>query len=140
MCTLTCIIVLKIMLKKSEEFYFGFELFDDFDLIERLRRLLIGNCSYVKVDIFFSRALLSNCFNSFLINNNNRRIVMKDSDMISKEEHELNYLLKKWEKKQSIANRNKLIKKLDEFNADPNYRNSNREDFYRYVNFIDSLE
>ena len=65
---------------------------------------------------------------------------MKDSDMISKEEHELNYLLKKWEKKQSIANRNKLIKKLDEFNADPNYRNSNREDFYRYVNFIDSLE
>ncbi len=65
---------------------------------------------------------------------------MKDSEMISKEEHELNYLLKKWSKKQSIGNREKLTKKLDEFNADPNYRKSNREDFYRYVNFLDTLE
>ncbi len=60
--------------------------------------------------------------------------------MISKEDHELNNLLRKWNKKQSIKNREKLIKKLDEFNADPNYRKSNREDFYRYVNFIDTLE
>jgi hypothetical protein len=65
---------------------------------------------------------------------------MNDSELISKEEHELNYLLKKWEKKQSIENRSKLVKKLDEFNADPNYRASHREDFYMYVNFIDSLE
>ncbi len=65
---------------------------------------------------------------------------MKDSEMISKEEHELNYLLRKWGRKQSKANRERLTKKLDEFNADPNYRNSNREDFYRYVNFIDTLE
>lgn len=65
---------------------------------------------------------------------------MKDAEMISKEEHELNYLLKKWGKKQSIENREKLSKKLDEFNADPNYRTHNREDFYRYVNFLDTLE
>lgn len=65
---------------------------------------------------------------------------MKDSEMISKEEHELNYLLKKWGKRQSIENRQKLTKKLDEFNDDPNYRTSNREDFYRYINFLDTLE
>lgn len=65
---------------------------------------------------------------------------MKDAEMISKEEHELNYVLRKWGKKQSISNRQKLIKKLDEFNADPNYRTHCREDFYRYVNFIDTLE
>ena len=63
-----------------------------------------------------------------------------DADLISKEEHELNYLLKKWGKKQSIANRENLIRKIDEFNANKNYRNSNREDFYNYVNFIDTLE
>ncbi len=65
---------------------------------------------------------------------------MKDAEMISKEDHELNYLLKKWNKKQSIENREKLVKKLDEFNADPNYRKHNREDFYQYVNFLDTLE
>ncbi len=63
-----------------------------------------------------------------------------DAELISKEEHELNYLLKKWDKKQSIANREKLTRKIDEFNADPNYRAHNREDFYAYVNFLDSLE
>lgn len=63
-----------------------------------------------------------------------------DADLISKEEHELNYLLKKWNKKQSIANRKQLIGKIDEFNGNQNYRTSNREDFYKYVNFIENLE
>ncbi len=52
----------------------------------------------------------------------------------------MNYLLKKWNKKQSIENRKKLVKKLDEFNADKNYRTHNREDFYKYVNFIETFE
>ena len=63
-----------------------------------------------------------------------------DAELISKEEHELNYLLKKWGKKQSIDNRAKLTGKIDEFNANSNYRTHNREDFYTYVNFVDSLE
>jgi hypothetical protein len=70
----------------------------------------------------------------------NQGLMTIDAEMISKEEHELNYLLKKWEKKQSIENRAKLVKKLDEFNADPNYRTSNRVDFYQYIHFINSLE
>ena len=64
----------------------------------------------------------------------------KDSDTISKETHELNYLLKKWNKRQSQGNRDKLVAKIDEFNANKNYRSHNREDFYAYVNFIDTLE
>lgn len=64
----------------------------------------------------------------------------QDAELISKEEHELNYLLKKWNKKQSISNREKLIQKIDEFNDHPNFRAHNREDFYNYVNFIDTLE
>ena len=63
-----------------------------------------------------------------------------DASLISKEEHELNYLLRKWNKKQSIENRQKLADKVDEFNANSNYRTSNREDFYTYVNFVDTLE
>ena len=64
----------------------------------------------------------------------------QDSELISKEEHELNYLLKKWNKIQSNSNRKKLSTKLDEFNADSNYRTHNREDFYRYIAFLDTLE
>ena len=63
-----------------------------------------------------------------------------DAEMISKEEHELNYLLKKWNKKQSIPNREKLVQKIDEFNANPNFKTHNREEFYIYLNFIDTLE
>ena len=63
-----------------------------------------------------------------------------DAELISKEEHELNYLLKKWDKRQSQSNRDKLVNKIDQFNSDPNYRNHNREDFYIYVNFVDTLE
>ena len=63
-----------------------------------------------------------------------------DAAKISKEEHELNYLLKKWKKKQSQSNRKKLAKKITEFNANKAYRTNNREDFYTYVNFVDTLE
>lgn len=64
----------------------------------------------------------------------------QDAELISKEEHELNYLLKKWNKKQSIPNREKLVQKIDEFNANPKFRTHNREDFYTYLNFIDTLD
>ncbi len=63
-----------------------------------------------------------------------------DAELVSKEEHELNYLLKKWNKTQSGSNRSKLSDKLDEFNAHPAFRNHNREDFYKYIGFMDSLE
>jgi len=56
-----------------------------------------------------------------------------DRDLISKEEHELNYVLKKWEKHQSITNREILAKKLDEFKADDSYAPHNRENFYKYA-------
>ena len=56
-----------------------------------------------------------------------------DRDLISTEEHELNYVLKKWEKKQSIANREVLIDALKKFNADVNYKPHNRENFYKYA-------
>ncbi|MCZ6533567.1 MAG: hypothetical protein O7A08_11465 [SAR324 cluster bacterium] len=63
-----------------------------------------------------------------------------DAELVSKEEHELNYLLKKWNKTQSGSNRKKLSKKIDEFNAHPDFRNHNRKDFYKYVGFMDTLE
>ena len=63
-----------------------------------------------------------------------------DAELISTEEHELNYLLKKWNRKQSISNREKLVHKIEEFNSISKFRTHNREDFYTYVNFIDTLE
>ncbi len=64
----------------------------------------------------------------------------RDADKISKEEHELNYLLKKWKKKQSISNRKTLAGKIDKFNANKAYRTHNREDFYKTVDFLHELE
>jgi len=56
-----------------------------------------------------------------------------DKDLISKEEHELNYVLKKWDKKQSAENREKLAAALDTFKADENFKPHNRENFYKYA-------
>lgn len=57
----------------------------------------------------------------------------KDADLISTEEHELNYVLKKWDKKQSKANRETLTAALKAFNGDAAYKPHNRENFYKYA-------
>ena len=62
-----------------------------------------------------------------------------DRDLVSKEEHELNYLLTKWEKKQSIANRDILANVIDDFKADDSYSPHNREVFYQYVDDNDVI-
>ena len=66
-----------------------------------------------------------------------------DEQLISKEDHELNYLLKKWGKKQSQKNRDFLSKKLDEFNTLGNkfgYRKNFREDFYKFMDPMSEFE
>src|SRR4030042_1517283 len=67
----------------------------------------------------------------------------EDRDTISNEEHELNYLLKKWGKKTNEANRKILSDALDKFKDDNSFENHNRENFYYYskqMNIGDSLE
>lgn len=56
-----------------------------------------------------------------------------DRDLISSEEHELNYVLKKWGKKQSVINREVLLKHFKEFKADAEWKPHNRENFYKYA-------
>jgi|GEM_PF-764599 len=56
-----------------------------------------------------------------------------DRDLISTEEHELNYLLQKWDKKQSIENREALTKIIKDFKSDADFKPHNRENFYLYV-------
>ena len=66
-----------------------------------------------------------------------------DRDLVSSEDHELNYLLQKWEKKQSKENREKLAGELKKFKSDDEYKPHNRENFYKYVedkNIKDILE
>jgi hypothetical protein len=65
-----------------------------------------------------------------------------------KKDHEYNYLLKKWlnhrlekwGKKQSIENRKKLVKKLEELKSNPGYQASNRENPELLFNLIDTLD
>ncbi len=66
-----------------------------------------------------------------------------DAEMISKQPHELNYVLKKYGKRQTAANREKFEALLDEFRADEDYKPHLREDFYRYIedkNAFDAME
>lgn len=70
-------------------------------------------------------------------------MAFNDSDFISKEEHELDYVLKKWGKRGTGANRQTLIKALDEFNRDPAYPAHTRKDFYAWAEgkaFMNALE
>lgn len=63
----------------------------------------------------------------------------KDSELISSQTHELNYLLKKWGKKQSRENRQILRDTLKDFRADEAYKPHTREYFYKYVEDHDIL-
>ncbi len=56
-----------------------------------------------------------------------------DADMISKQDHELNYVLKKYNKRSTAANRKKFVTLLDEFVEDDAYGPHLREQFYKYI-------
>lgn len=56
-----------------------------------------------------------------------------DAEVISTEDHELNYVLKKYNKRQTAANRKAFVALLDEFKADAGYEPHLREQFYRYI-------
>jgi small subunit ribosomal protein S6 len=66
-----------------------------------------------------------------------------DAEIISTEDHELNYVLKKYGKRQTAANREKFVILLDEFKADAGYGPHLREQFYKYIedkNAFDIME
>ncbi|MCK4796144.1 MAG: hypothetical protein KAT05_02115 [Spirochaetes bacterium] len=56
-----------------------------------------------------------------------------DNSLISTEEHELKYLLRKWKKMQSNDNQKVLIKKIKDFKSIKKYEPHERKDFYKYV-------
>ena len=60
-------------------------------------------------------------------------MTFKDSEYIAKDEHELNYVLKKYEKRQTQENRVKFADMLDAFRKDDSYKPHKRDDFYRYI-------
>jgi len=56
-----------------------------------------------------------------------------DGDFISKEKHELDYVLRKWGKRTTQENRDILAAALDRFNADKALEPHTRELFYKYA-------
>ena len=60
-------------------------------------------------------------------------MVFKDSELIAQEDHELNYVLKKYEKRQTKGNRALMRQFLKKFRQEPTYTPHKRRDFYRYV-------
>jgi small subunit ribosomal protein S6 len=66
-----------------------------------------------------------------------------DAEVISTEDHELNYVLKKYNKRQTAGNRAKFVELLDTFKADSEYAPHLREQFYKYIedkNAFDAME
>ena len=66
-----------------------------------------------------------------------------DAEIISTEDHELNYVLKKYGKRSTAANRKKFVTLLDEFKADADYAPHLRVEFYKYLedkNAFDIME
>jgi len=60
-------------------------------------------------------------------------MAFEDKDFISKEKHELDYVLRKWNKRTTQSNRDLLIQALDAFNADASLEPHKREQFYGYA-------
>lgn len=56
-----------------------------------------------------------------------------DADFISKEGHELDYVLRKWKKRGTAANRALLVEALDRFNADQTWKPHTRAKFYEFA-------
>jgi len=67
-------------------------------------------------------------------------MAFKDSDFISKDDHELNYVLKKYSKRQTKGNRFSLLESLRAFKNNSGYAPHNRRDFYRYVDVTGCIE
>jgi len=70
-------------------------------------------------------------------------MAFKDRDMISKDDHELNYVLKKYKKRQTKFNRSTLLDILSSFRSDETYKPHFRADFYKYIsdkNSFSSME
>ena len=65
--------------------------------------------------------------------------IPSDRDQISKQDHELDYVLKKYGKRQTKDNREKLSDALDTFRKDDSYETYFRADFYNYVENNDAL-
>lgn len=66
-----------------------------------------------------------------------------DSEVISTEDHELNYVLKKYGKRQTAGNRAKFVELLDTFKAEGDYAPHLREQFYKFIedkNAFDVME
>lgn len=64
----------------------------------------------------------------------------EEKDFVSKEKHELDYLLGKWGKRASDENRDMLIEALDRFRAEAGFSPHKREQFYAFVEEVDLLE
>jgi len=60
-------------------------------------------------------------------------MAFSDKDFISTEKHELDYVLRKWSKRTTQENRDKLVEALDAFNADASLEPHLREQFYEYA-------
>jgi hypothetical protein len=65
--------------------------------------------------------------------------IPSDRDQISKQDHELDYVLKKYGKRQTQDNRKKISDALDTFRKDDSYETYLRADFYNYVEKNDAL-
>ncbi len=65
--------------------------------------------------------------------------IPSDREQISKQDHELDYVLKKYGKRQTQDNREKLSDALDTFRKDDSYETYLRADFYSYVEKNDAL-
>jgi len=64
----------------------------------------------------------------------------EDRDLVSTQTHELNYLLQKWDKKQSRKNRDILRDVIRDFKDDTSFKPHIREIFYKYVDEYDILQ
>jgi hypothetical protein len=64
----------------------------------------------------------------------------EEKDFVSKEKHELDYLLGKWGKRASDENRDMLIEALDRFRAEAGFSPHKREQFYAFAEEVGLLE
>jgi hypothetical protein len=64
----------------------------------------------------------------------------EDKDFISKEKHELDYVLGKWGKRATDENRDMLIEALDRFHAEASLSPHKREQFYAFAEEVGLLE
>ncbi len=57
----------------------------------------------------------------------------KDTDFVSRQSHELDYILRRYGLRPDAANRQRLLGLLDAFHAAADYAPHHRADFYRYL-------